>query len=107
MNLAFGLFVVLALALLAWAARRAVTLCELEIRGGRVHVRRGGLAPRILADLGDVAARGRIAAAHVRVIRDAGHARLEVRGDVSEEHRQQLRNVIGSVPLAKLTSRRG
>lgn len=106
MNALLALLALLALAALWGAARRAITVCELEIAHGRVRVVRGGLAPRILADVGDVAERACIVAARLRVVRDGGRARLDISGDVPEMQRQQLRNVIGSVPLAKLISRR-
>jgi Protein of unknown function (DUF3634) len=99
---------VVALALVAlWAsARNATTVCVLEVVAGEVRVRRGGLAPRILADIGDVAARPRIERATLRVVRERGHAALEVDGTVPPAQMQQLRNVLGSVPLAKLVNGR-
>ncbi len=99
-----------ALVLLAlWASSRsAITVCVLEITSGEVVVRSGGLAPRILADLRDVAARPKIPRATVRIVRDRGHAALELNGAVPAAQLQQLRNVLGSVPLAKLANgRRG
>jgi hypothetical protein len=84
------------------AARAAITVCVLDVVAGRVVVRRGGLAPRIRADIEDVVGRPPIARAKLRIVRDRGAAVLEVKGAVSEAQRQQLRNVVGSVPLAKL-----
>jgi hypothetical protein len=95
---------IVALALLLVAARRAVTVCAAEVRGGRLIVRRGGLAPRILADLGDVVQRPPITRAALRIVRDRGLAKVEIRGEVSPAQAQQIRNVIGSVPLAKLVN---
>jgi hypothetical protein len=99
---------VVAVALVAlWAsARAAVTVCVLDITAGDVVVRSGGLAPRVLADIGDVAARPKIAHATLRVLRERGRASLEVDGVVSPAQLQRLRNVLGSVPLAKLTNAR-
>jgi hypothetical protein len=99
---------VVAIALVAlWAsARNATTVCVLDVTAGEVRVRRGGLAPRILADIGDVAARPTIERATLRVVRERGHAALEVDGTVPAAQMQQLRNVIGSVPLAKLVNGR-
>jgi hypothetical protein len=99
---------VIALALLVslgaiWAsARAAVTVCLVEVREGKARVTRGGLAPGILSDIEDILVRPTIARATLRIVRSGGLARLEVKGTVSEAQRQQLRNVVGSVPLAKL-----
>jgi Protein of unknown function (DUF3634) len=99
---------VVAVALVAlWAsARAAVTVCVLDITAGDVVVRSGGLAPRVLADIGDIAARPKIERATLRIVREGGRAALEVRGAVPPAQLQQLRNVVGSVPLAKLRNAR-
>jgi hypothetical protein len=88
------------------SARSAITVCVLEVRGGAVRVARGALAPGILSDIEDVMARPRVDAATLRIVRNEGLARLDVSGNVSPEQRQQLRNVVGSVPLAKLAAGR-
>jgi hypothetical protein len=53
-----------------------------------------------------VAARPKIAQVTVRVVRARGHAALEVNGTMPPAQLQQLRNVVGSVPLAKLVNAR-
>jgi hypothetical protein len=106
MEVVFVAVVAVALVALWASARAAVTVCVLDISAGDVVVRRGGLAPRILADIGDVAARPRIAQATLRVVRERGRASLEVDGAMSPAQLQQLRNVLGSVPLAKLANAR-
>ena len=98
-----GLAAILALFL---SARRAITIVELQCENGRLRVVRGGIAPRILADLEDVVATPPIAALHVRVTRDSGRAAISFRGARSEAQEQRIRNVIGSVPLAKLLNKR-
>ena len=95
-----------ALLLLWFAARGAITLCVAEVREGKLEVTHGGLAPRILADLGDVVRRPRVERATLRILRSRGHAEVQASGDLTEAQRQQLRNVIGSVPLAKLSNAR-
>jgi hypothetical protein len=95
-----------ALALLWFAARSAITVCVAEVHDGKLEVTHGGLAPRILADLADVVARPRVERATLRIVRSRGRAEIETRGDVSAAQAQQLRNVIGSVPLAKLANAR-
>ena len=95
-----------ALAFLWLAARDAISVCVIDVKNGRAKLRRGGIAPRILADIGDVVRRPPIARATIRIVRDAGRARMRMTGNASDAQRQQLRNVIGSVPLAKLVNAR-
>jgi hypothetical protein len=92
----------LALAALYRAARRAITIAELAIEHGAVRVVRGGVAPPVLADLRDVARSPPIGDLHVRIVRSSGRASVEFRGRVSEQQAQRIRNVVGSVPLARL-----
>jgi Protein of unknown function (DUF3634) len=93
-----------ALVALYTAARRAVTIAELEIEAGVLRVVRGGIAPPVLADLRDVARRPPIADLRVRITRSSGRAAVELVGDVTAEQAQRIRNVIGSVPLARLVN---
>ena len=93
--------------LLLWAsARSAITIAVVEISDGKVRITRGGLAPRVLGDLRDVASRPKIRSAHLRVLRAKNHARVEIHGDVAEQQVQRIRNVIGSVGLAQLINTR-
>ncbi len=98
--------ITVALAALWWRAREAITICVIEVTRGRAKLARGGIAPRVLADIGDVVRRPRVERATVRVVRERDHARVEARGEISAAQLQQLRNVIGSVPLAKLINAR-
>jgi hypothetical protein len=98
--------VIAALAALWVSARAAVTVCLLEITAGKVRVVRGGLAPGVLSDIADVVARPTVERATLRIERDRGHARLDLRGSVPSDQQQRLRNVIGSVPLAALARTR-
>ena len=88
------------------SARRAITIADLEVTRGEVRVVRGGIAPPILADLRDVAAHPRMEDARIRVFRANGRAEVQLRGTVSEAHAQRIRNVVGSVPLARLINAR-
>lgn len=101
--LAWLAVVTVLLGVLYVAARRAITVAELTFAGGTVHVRRGGIAPPILADLRDVA-RSTPATFHVRIVRDRGRADVRFRGAVDERVRQRVRNVVGRVPLARLVN---
>jgi hypothetical protein len=97
---AMGLAILL---LLVWSgARSAITIAVAEIRQGKLEITRGGLAPRVLGDLRDIAARPRIESASLRIIRAKDRARVEIRGAVSHPQAQRIRNVIGNVPVAQL-----
>jgi hypothetical protein len=88
---------------LVWAsARSAVTVAVVEVRDGKLELVRGGLSPRVLGDLRDVVARPPIRSATLRIVRGKPHGRVEVRGKVSEQQVQRLRNVVGNVPMAQL-----
>lgn len=86
------------------AARRAITVAELEIRDGELRVVRGGVAPPILSDLRDVAKRPPIKSLAIRITRSSGRAEVTLTGAASPGQAQRIRNVIGSVPLARLTN---
>jgi hypothetical protein len=95
-----------ALAVLYVAASRAVTVAELSITRGVVRVVRGGIAPPVLADLRDVAKAPPIAELEVKIVRASGRAEVRFNGQISDAQAQRIRNVIGSVPLARLTNAR-
>jgi len=95
------------LSCLAFAARRAITLCVVDVRDGRIKVTYGGIAPRLLADIRDVLSRPRVMSATLRIVRSQGSAALSATGDLTDAQVQRIRNVIGSVPLAKLANVRG
>jgi hypothetical protein len=91
---------------LVWAsARAAITIAVLEVRDGKVEVTRGGLAPRVLSDVRDVAGRPRIRSATLRIVRQKDRARLEAHGEIGEHQLQRLRNIVGTVPAAQLARR--
>jgi hypothetical protein len=106
MALALAAFAAVALAALWWNARAAMTIAVLDVENGAIRRVRGGLSPGVLADIADVVAKPPVARGRVRVVRDAGAARVEIRGDIGPEHAQRLRNVIGNVPLVRLARRR-
>jgi hypothetical protein len=104
--LAMAAATLLAVALLWLAARSAITVCIAEVRDGKLEVTHGGLAPRILADLTDVLRRPRVERATLRIVRARARAQVEATGDLTPGQLQQIRNVVGSVPLAKLANAR-
>ncbi len=100
-----GAFVVaLGIMALFFVARRAVTICVLSVEQGLVRVRHGDLTPRILQDLRDVVARPKVARGEIRITRGDGRAQVALSGTFTEAQAQQVRNVVGSVPLAGLAS---
>jgi hypothetical protein len=103
---AFAVATFLGLVVLWFAARGAITVCVLEISKGKVEVVQGGLSPRVLSDVRDIVARPKVRAATLRIVRSKDRATLHAKGDVSDEQLQQLRNVIGNVPLTKLVNAR-
>ena len=94
-------------AALVWLfSRNAVTVLLAEVRNGKLNVKRGGIASRPLADLPDVVMRPPVRQGTVRITRSGGRAVIEARGDFSEAQVQQMRNVVGSMPLAQLANAR-
>lgn len=105
LSAALGAFIfAVAVVALVTAVRRAATLCVLDVRDGAVSVKRGQLAPRIVADLGDIARRPRVGQGRIEIRREGKLAVVHVKGPFSDAQRQQIRNVVGSVPLARLRS---
>jgi hypothetical protein len=102
MALAFVACAAVALVALWWSARAAMTIAVLDVEKGAIRRVRGGLSPGVLADVADVLAKPPVARGRVRVVRDGGAARVEIRGEIGPEHAQRLRNVIGNVPLVRL-----
>lgn len=100
--LVFVLIAVGLIAALYVAARRATTVADLAFERGQVRVVSGGIAPPVLADLRDVARTPPIESLRVRIVRASGRAELHFRGRVSASQEQRIRNVVGSVPLARL-----
>ncbi len=94
-----------ALALVYFSARRAVTLCVLKIDSQRMYIMRGALPPSVLGDLRDVVRRARVVSGTVRIQREGDRARVVVSAEVPSAAAQSFRNVIGIVPLAALISR--
>jgi hypothetical protein len=102
----WGVAVVVSLVALWVAALRAITVADLRCDRGKLHVVRGGLAPRLLADLEDVVARPPLDGVRIRITRSRGRAEIALAGSIPEHQAQRIRNVIGSVPLAKLANGR-
>ena len=87
---------------LALAVARANELFFLRIRRGRVSVRRGRLPQRLLDDISDVV-RG-VETATLRGVVEGGRPRLHADGELSGEHKQRLRNLVGTWSTPQIRS---
>jgi hypothetical protein len=58
----------------------------------------------VLADLRDVAKKPPIKDLRIRIVRASGRAEVQLIGKVSGDQAQRIRNVVGSVPLARLAN---
>jgi hypothetical protein len=83
--------------------RRATTLFLLEVKDGKARFVRGRMPPGLLAELRDVLAGTRVQGV-VSAVLDDREARVVVRGAFDAGTVQQLRNVVGRYPLAKIRS---
>jgi hypothetical protein len=107
MTLLVSLAVLAVLAIpLAIAIARATELFVLDVHGGSVRVARGRAPSHLLADIRDVVARPPVQAARIRVVVEQGRPRVLATGDLTDAQQQQLRNVVGMWPLAKLRAGR-
>jgi hypothetical protein len=88
-------------AIVLWA-RRARTLFELEIRSGRL-VRASGRMPQgLLNDVLVVLPRNHETRLVIRCSIEGDRACLSTQGPVTDDEAQQLRNLLGLWPLARL-----
>lgn len=88
----------------AVAARRALTLFVVEIENGHVVHARGRIPPALLNDFLVVCPRGLDHRLVIRCRIEQGRARLTTQGELSEDTLQQVRNLLGLWPLARLKS---
>ena len=95
-----------AICVLLLVARRATTILAAEVRDGVLNVRHENITPRVLADIRDVVRTPPVKYALIRVVRRDRRAQLDARGSLTSAQLQQLRNVIGVVPLAQLVRKR-
>jgi len=98
----FGFLLLLIFGLLFYLWLRGATqLFLVEIEGGRVRFRRGRIPPSLLRELKDVF-RDTRGAGTVAAVTDRGEVRVLARGDFDEGTLQQVRNVVGRYPLARI-----
>jgi hypothetical protein len=86
-----GLSVPLVLSIL-----RANELFFLRVRDGGVRLVRGRVPARLFDDVADVVRRPAVLRADLRAVNEGGRPRLYAEGELSPEHKQRLRNVIGT-----------
>ncbi|MEZ4294884.1 MAG: DUF3634 family protein [Polyangiaceae bacterium] len=94
------LFAVGVLVLLYVAARRATTILVLVAENGRVVKQRGRAPGEMLRDLSDVLSRAR-ASGTMRLRLEGGEVAVDC-AEMPEGVRQQIRNVVGRFPAARL-----
>ena len=85
------------------AIRRSTELFVLRVEHGRAELVRGRLPHSLLAELQDVFERSQDSG-RVRVTLERGIAEIQVKGEISSTTLQQLRNVIGTVPVQRIRS---
>jgi hypothetical protein len=100
--IAFAVATLMGLLALWRSARRAITICVLEVVDGEVTVSTGSLGARVLADVRDVVRTPKVRSATIRLLRARDFAKLDAKGSLTGEQLQQLRNVVGNMPIAKL-----
>ena len=86
---------------IAISISRSHELFVIEVDAGRVRLRRGRLPHALFGDLQDVVKRARIASARISVVRDGDGPRV-LAPSLDAGQLQQLRNVVGTYPLAKI-----
>ena len=94
--LVLAMVALLASAPLVLAIVRANELFMLRVRDGAVRVVRGRVPPRLFDDVADVVRKPAVVRADPRAVSEGGRPRLYAEGELSPEHKQRLRNVIGS-----------
>lgn len=95
--------VLLAFVIIALAVRANRRLLVIRAENGRIVSARGRAPGELLHDFGDIFKRAGTTCSAALVLR-AGRVELDVRGPGGEAVAQQLRNVTGRFPLARLRS---
>jgi uncharacterized protein DUF3634 len=88
--------------IVAIALWRTLTLFELAIDGGHVEIVRGGIPPALMTEIREIVRIGRVERGTIRVVKDAGEARVVCSAEIDDATVQRIRNVMGRFPIAKL-----
>jgi hypothetical protein len=94
--LVLALVALVASAPLVLAIVRANELFFLRVRDGGVRLVRGRVPPRLFDDVADVVRKPAVMRADLRAVNEGGRPRLYADGELSPEHKQRLRNVVGT-----------
>jgi hypothetical protein len=85
---------------LVLAILRANELFFLRVRAGKVGIRRGRIPQRLLDDICEIVVG--VDSATLRGVVEEGRPRLYAEGNLGAEHKQRLRNVIGTWSTAQI-----
>jgi len=85
---------------LVLAIIRANELFFLRVEGGKVGIARGRIPQRLLDDIGEIVAG--VTNATLRGVIEGGRPRLYAEGDLGVDHKQRLRNVLGTWSAAQI-----
>src|SRR5262245_20466474 len=92
--------VIVALFGIWWWTRTQELFC-ISVRGSRALVVRGRVPGTLVTELGDAVRRSRVTSSTIRAIKTERGGRLVASG-VDDGTLQQLRNIFGSYPIARL-----
>lgn len=97
---------ILALALLPLiiSIRRGTELFLIKVRDGGAIFSRGRMPQGLLDEIDDIVSSPRIERAELSAVRRGGQPELVVRGEVSSEQRQRLRNVLGRYSVQRIAA---
>ncbi|MFO0756552.1 MAG: DUF3634 family protein [Byssovorax sp.] len=102
MPLAIALLLLLLTIPLVVSLMRANELFCLKIKDGKVRVARGRIPPSLLGDLTDILGKPRVMEGTLRGVIEDRSARVYAEAELTDAQKQQIRNVVGAVPVAKI-----
>jgi hypothetical protein len=86
--------------------RRGAELFAIDVVEGRPRLRRGRIPPALMDEIADIVRRNRVAAGRIRVESEGGSPRVIAPASFPDGAVQQLRNVVGQYPVARLRTGR-
>jgi hypothetical protein len=86
------------------AIRRGTELFLIKVRDGGAIFWRGRMPQSLLDDIVDIVSSPRIERAELQAVRRGGQPELVVRGEVSPDQRQRLRNVLGRYSVQRIAA---
>ena len=92
---------------LAISIRRSTELFRVVVRDGKAIFVRGRMPQSLLHDLDDIVGSSPLARAELRAIRRDGKAQLEIKGELSAEQCQRLRNAVGMYSMQRIRAGQG